>query len=300
MSPDSSFHLPVRDWEKTVATIVKFIRDQVDPHGIVIGISGGLDSAVVSLLCVRALGSRKVTGMFLPERHTARESYTHAKDAAASAEITLIEHDLTATLEHMGCYRGAVAGFTRFSAVNRCVFWGMHTLFHGDPYKTTIAGTDNRILRQAIAHFRLKHRIRMAVLYQYAEREGLCVAGCLNMTEHLTGLFVPFGDSAADIAPILPLYKSEVRILAEYLGVPKHIIMKAPSPDLLPGLDDETALGISYDQLDVVLHALMQGSSEEETSRIIGTAPEEVERIKQMIQFSERMRTPVPCPDLTE
>ncbi len=291
-----------RDWEKTADEICRFIADQVSSQragGLVIGISGGLDSAVVAFLGVRALGADKIKALFLPERDTAAESYSCAREITAAASLKLEEIDLTPTLETLGCYEGAVAGITGNKVLNRLAFWSLHHLFKIDPYRITLKKTDIAPLNRAIALLRLKHRLRMAVLYKHAEQENLLVAGCLNLTEQLTGLFVPFGDSAADIAPILPLYKTEVRDLARYLGVPQKVIEREPSPDLLPGIVDETALGITYTKLDLLLHALQEKESDETAAGRAGTDEDTVKRIRKLTALAGRLTQPVPAPELS-
>ncbi len=291
------------DPEEITETICHFIAEQVSASraaGLVVGISGGLDSAVVAALGARALGPEKVKGLFLPERDTARDSYECARQAAACTGIRFEEFNLTPALEKLGCYRGAVAGATRSKAVNRLAVWGLNRFFNIDPYRVTLERTDNKTLNKAISQFRLKHRLRMAVLYQHSDQENLLVAGCLNLTEYLTGFFVQFGDSAADLAPILDLYKSQVQDLAGYLEVPSRILDRPPSPDLLPGILDETALGITYEKLDLVLSALRKGYSAEKIAEQLALPPEAVERIKNIVTSSKHLREPVPYPAIQD
>ncbi|MDY6827528.1 MAG: NAD(+) synthase [Bacillota bacterium] len=291
-----------RNWAETTAAICHFIKEQVDSlkaEGMAIGISGGLDSAVVAMLGVRALGPTGVKGIFLPERDTSPASARLARLLSETGNFSLTERDITPDLKVLGGYRGAVSSLARFKAVNRFTFWTLNCLLRTEPYSTTLEKTNINILNQAIAFYRLKHRLRMALIFQHAEQNNLLVAGCLNLTEYMTGFFVPFGDSAADFAPILGLYKRQVRRLAEYLGVPKPIIERQPSPDLLPGIDDETALNISYKKLDLVLHGLEQKMPTQKIASGSDTAVEAVEKIEQLIRLSERLRTPIPSPDLS-
>jgi len=289
------------DWRSVTDEIIRFIREQhhaLNTKGMVVGISGGLDSALTVFLGVQALGKKHVQGVFLPERDTSRRSFDDARLIAKSCGISLKEIDLTKSLEHLGCYRGAVAKFTRYSAVNQTAYWMLQHVFRRDPYRTTIEGTDNIILGKAIAAYRLKHRMRMAVLYQQAEQRGFSVAGCLNMTEYLTGLFVQYGDSVSDYAPILDLFKTQVIPLASHIGVPQEIINKVPTPDLLPGIVDETALGITYEKLDLILHALEEGLSLQEVSEKTGAETEAVNRINEFVKKSSRLREHIPYPQL--
>ncbi len=283
--------------------ICQFISNQVKANraaGLVVGISGGLDSAVVAALGARALGPEKVKGLFLPERDTAPGSYECARQTAACSGIRFEEFDLTPALEKLGCYRGAVAGATRSKTVNRLALWALNRFFKVDPYRVTLERTNNKTLNKAISQFRLKHRLRMAVLYQHADQENLLVAGCLNLTENLTGFFVPFGDSATDLAPILDLYKSQVQDLAGYLEVPSRVRDRPPSPDLLPGILDETALGITYEKLDLALYTLNKDLPVDDIAEQLGLKPEAVERIRNIVGSSEHLRNPVPYPALQD
>ena len=139
-------------------------------RGLVIGISGGLDSAVVSFLGVKALGAHKVKGLFLPERDTEATSRHHARLIAEKGGFSLKEIDLTPPLEKLGCYRGTVAQLTRSKAITRMAFWSLQHLVQIDPDQVTLGETVSAALNQAIAFYRLKQRLRMAVLYQYAEQ----------------------------------------------------------------------------------------------------------------------------------
>ncbi|MBC7325099.1 MAG: NAD(+) synthase, partial [Moorella sp. (in: Bacteria)] len=177
-------------------------------------------------------------------------------------------------------------------------FWGMAGLGKAKPFLLTMEGGQAEIIRQAIAFYRIKHRLRMVVLYRYAEENGLLVAGCLNRTEYLTGFFVRYGDSAADLAPILPLYKTQVRRLAEYLGVPKTIIEKPPTPDLIPGITDEIALGVSYATLDLILAGLEEGLAPDALAEKLSVPPETVSHVERLVQMSAPWRRDIPSPDL--
>lgn len=283
--------------------IARFIRKQAaaaKSRGVVVGVSGGLDSAVVVFLCARALTPEKVTGLYLPERDSAPESRVHAHAAAEKAGVKLHEVDLEPALQALGAYRNAVSRAMQNPLVNRLAFWGIANVGKTQPFLLTMAGGEqNDIIRRAIAFYRIKHRLRMTVLYQYAEENGLLVAGCLNRTEYLTGFFVRYGDSAADLAPILPLYKTQVRRLAEHLGVPREIIAKPPSPDLIPGITDEIALGVSYEVLDAVLTGLERGTAHDALARELGVPLNTVRHIDRLVKASAPWRREIPYPDLS-
>ena len=164
------------------------------------------------------------------------------------------------------------------------------------PLLSGMEGSSAAIIRRANAYYRMKHRLRMVELYSFAEHENRLVLGTANKTEMLTGFFVKYGDSAADIMPLQPLYKTQVKQLAEFLKVPKKIIDKAPSPDLLPGITDEFALGITYDKLDLILLGLEEKLEAKEIAGI-GVKAETIEYVKELIKRSGHMRGLPLAPD---
>jgi NAD+ synthase len=145
-------------------------------------------------------------------------------------------------------------------------------------------------LRKSVAYYSIKHRLRMILLYYWAEIKNYAVLGCCNKTEKLTGFFIKHGDSASDIDLISHLYKSQVKELAKFLGVPKKIIDKAPIPDLIPGVTDEFALKLSYDVLDKILYGIEQDLENEDIVGMAGTDKETVQYVEELVRWSEHMR----------
>ncbi len=141
-----------------------------------------------------------------------------------------------------------------------------------------------------IAKANLKPRLRMLVLYYFANKLGYIVAGTGNKTEIMVGYFTKYGDGGVDIEPIGGLYKTQVRELAKELGIPEEIITKPPSAGLWEGQTDEGEMGITYEELDKILQALEKGDTE-------GLDPEKVEKVKQMIRKSEHKRKPPEAPE---
>jgi NAD+ synthase len=136
-------------------------------------------------------------------------------------------------------------------------------------------------------------------LYYTADRENRLVLGTTNRSEAQTGFVVKWGDNVADIEPILPLYKTQVRRLAAHLGVSPAIIEKAPSPDLLPGIVDELALGLDYVTLDRILCGLDRGGSDERIAREAGATVEQAAHVREMQRRSAHLRVLPPAPDLS-
>ena len=137
----------------------------------------------------------------------------------------------------------------------------------------------------------------MVILYSYAERENLLVVGTANKTEFLIGFFVKYGDSAADITPLLSLYKTQVRLLAKFLHIPERILNKAPSPDLIPGITDEFAIGIPYEKLDIILSGLDTNTTAEDIAAKTDVKQKTIEYVKELVTKSEHMRILPLVPD---
>jgi NAD+ synthase len=268
--------------------------------GAIIGLSGGLDSSVVLALSVAALGPDKVVGLIMPERDSRRQSEWDARFLAEGLGIRVEKVELTPILEEMGIYRHIPQRFfasKKIAGPAVKASYKLYTALTGErPLLSGLEGTKSGLIRRANAYYRMKHRLRMVMLYSYAEHENLLVVGTANKTELMTGFFVKYGDSAADIMPLQSLYKTQVKQLARSLNVPKKIIDKAPSPDLIPGITDEFALGISYEKLDLILLGLERNMETKEITKI-GIKPKTIEYVKELIRRSEHMRGSPLAPD---
>ncbi|NYT06229.1 MAG: NAD+ synthase [Methanomicrobiales archaeon] len=204
-----------------IERIEQMIRNavwQAGARGIVIGISGGIDSAVAAALCCGAVGAERVTGIALPSAVTAPEDLEHAALLARTLGFGLA----TVSIEPM------LAGFRAMPD------------FVETPY----------LLGNLMA------RIRMATLYYHANRDGCLVCGTSNRSEFMIGYTTKFGDNAADIQPILHLYKTEVIELARSLAIPGPILDKPPSAGLWHGQTDEGEIGYDYASIDASLRSL--------------------------------------------
>jgi len=190
--------------------------------GIVVGLSGGVDSSVAATFCCRAIGGEKVLGLSLP---ASVSNPADIKDAAALCKQIGMMHRVV-SIEPM------LEGFRTMPEFNESRY----------------------LLGNLMA------RIRMAVLYYHANRDQKIVCGTSNRSEYMLGYCTKFGDNAADLQPLLHLYKTEVYDYAQELGIPESIIKKAPSAGLWEGQRDEEEIGLSYREIDHSLQALeLQG-----------------------------------------
>jgi len=276
--------------------IVQFLRKTIEEYnfrGAVVGVSGGLDSAVVISLCVEALGKDRVLGVILPERDSSPDTLKDAVIVCENLNVEYIVKPITKVLRAMGVYRLQPSTlFIPRKIQERYVKNKWESLPKRDAYIEDLRNEGNEEFLKGIAYYRIKHRVRMCHLYFEAEKRGYAVVGTTNKTEYKLGFYVKWGDDAVDIEPILHLYKTQVYELAKELDVPEKILRKAPSPDLIPGITDEFAIGMSYQDVDRILMKMEKGEN------LSDEDPEKVRRIKEIlgnVRFREiRMRSLLP------
>ena len=250
--------------EEARRAIVRFIGEQVELAGAsggVVGLSGGVDSALTAFLSREALGDR-VRALIMPERGVTPER--DVRDAVEVAERLGIRYEVIDISEVVEAVRGSFP-ISSFAC-----------------------------LRPKLAQANIKPRVRMLLLYLASNLDNLLVIGTGNRTELLLGYFTKYGDGGVDILPIGGLYKTQVRALARHVGVPEGIVEKPPSAGLWAGQRDEEELGLSYEALDAVLHSIYDlGRSPEATASALGIAAEDVRRVVDMVRAnSHKLSTP--------
>ena len=264
--------------------------------GAVVGLSGGIDSALSAELCVRALGKDRVLGLILPERESNPISAEYAGKHVRKMGIAAETIDITPTLDAFGVYEkrdNAIRGvFPDYDASWKSKIVLPADLLSRDAFNfftlkvqdaagnTHAARLNNESLRAIVAATNVKQRTRMVCLFSIAERENYLVCGTTNRTESVQGFFVKYGDGGVDIEPIQHLYKTQVYQLAESLGVIKEIIDREPSPDTYSYLvtDVEFYFRMPYDTLDLLLYAWENSVPVEEVCGTMGLSEEQVKR----------------------
>ena len=244
------------DIPRTVKLLEKFISQRVSEakaEGVVVAISGGVDSAVAAALAKQALGEDKVLGLFLPSEVTPREDEKTVRSFAKALGITLHTHSI-------------------------------------QPFIDLFNEMLDEPEENQIAYANILARIRPIFLYYYANSRNLLVLGTSNKSELMTGYFTKYGDGASDICPLGDVYKKNVFDLASYLEIPEQIISKPPSGGLWVGQTDEEELGISYSKLDKILQSLEHFGSRSEAANHAAVSEETVEEVESKISKSEHKR----------
>lgn len=257
--------IPKIDAEITKKNIIKFIKNKVseaNANGIIVGLSGGIDSTVTAFLSTEAIGKENVFGVILPSTTTPTEDKVHGSDIAKLLEIDYKEIAIDSILNKI----------------------------------LTVTNTEEKASKLAIGN--LKARIRMAIIYYYANEMNYIVGGTGNKSELLIGYFTKHGDGACDMEPIGKLYKNEVKQLAEYIGVPNYIIDKTPRAGLWENQNDEEEIGMPYEILDRILYLYIDLKKDSEyISNEIGISKQEVERIIIKVQKNAHKTQIPPTPE---
>jgi NAD+ synthase len=232
-------------------------------------------------------------GLIMPEKDSSPKSKEDAELVASAYGIKTKLIDLEPILDKFGIYSTPMAERMHHKRLSTKLIEMGYKLFPAgkSPFIGGLLTAKHAWMRETEAYYRVKHRMRMMHLYYWGEQLGYLVVGTSNRTEALTGFFVKHGDGAADIMPIESLYKTQVRALSRHLGVPQPVIDKSPSPDLLPGITDELALRISYDDLDPILLGLSKGMDDDSVAKDAGAKRGTVQYVKKLIELSSHLRS---------
>ena len=268
--PELTFRTETAELETLREELVAFVRETVaaaDADGVVVLVSGGVDSVLTAALCVEALGANAVTALVLPCTLADAED---AIDAESALEGLGVDPTTVQLQPLVGVFEDTVA-----------------------PEIST--ETDRLAVGNAVA------RLRMVVAYYAANATGRLVCGTLNRTELLLGYHTKHGAAAADLRPIAGLYKTEVRALARHVDVPTAVVERTPTAGLWAGQTDEAELGAPYGLLDVLLHELVERDlGIEGTADSLGVDESFVARYAHRVVENRHKREPAPSPNAEE
>jgi NAD+ synthase len=246
------------DFSETQRRICRFIKEYVEnagAKGIVIGLSGGIDSGTIAALSSLAIGGENVLGLMLPEKENFNQK--DIDDAKVVAEQFHLETQVCDMSDALNGIYGTIPVFDQ----------------------------SDRLCKGNV-----KARTRMIYLYYYANKQNRIVCGSSDKSETMMGYFTKWGDAAADIAPIMDLYKTQVRKLAIHLGIPKELALKPSTPALWPNQLAESELGIKYETLDLILFGLERFMVPEEVAEQLGVEKELVDKVKSRWLANEHKR----------
>ena len=304
MEQNYSF-LQIKEIEKTVASIENFVKEEIlekfQRKGTVIGISGGIDSAVMASICTRSVNPKQVLGLIMPEKESDPSSQILAEKIANQLGIETKIIDITSILESFGVYANKEKiikeKFSNFN--NNCMYsvrvpskFGNSVgipfleILDDENKKHQIKISASEFLTLT-ASSSIKHRVRMTLLYYYAEKNNFCVVGTTNKSEFLQGYFVKYGDGGTDIEPLSNLYKSQIYQIGEFLNIPREIHEKDASPDIwsLKTSDEEFFYSVPYDIVDLILYARENNMVESEIEEISDLSSDQ---IKKLLQFQNQ------------
>ena len=302
MLPEAPFSTEIlkldaeQEVRKITSRLRRLMKSTLKRRGMVLGLSGGIDSSVTCALCVQALGAERVFGLHMPERHSSPESLLFSRLIADHCGIASRQEDITGILEALDFYR-------RYDAAVKRVIPE-----YGPDWKSKIVTPDvrqtsgvtlfyivvqspegnNRTVRlplkaylEILAATNFKQRTRKMLEYYHADRLHFAVAGTPNRLEFDQGFFVKTGDGAADVKPIAHLYKTQVYQLAEYLNLPEVIRKRPPTTDTysLPQGQDEFYFSLPHDKRDLCLYAKNHGYPVDEVAEVLEFTPRQIQRV---------------------
>lgn len=285
-----------KEVEKITISLRSILRSNLNRRGLVVALSGGIDSSVTLALCVKAVGVGRVVAIQMPEKHSADDTLDLSDIVADHFGVEKIYENITCILESVQFYQryvdavrlivpeyndhwkskiiiptiGRQKGFTFFSIVVQSPA--------GEQFTKRLS---LKAYRGIVAATNFKQRIRKMLEYYHADRLNYAVTGTPNRLEYDQGFFVKLGDGAADVKPIAHLYKSQVYQLAEFIGIPDQIAKRLPTTDTysLPQGQDEFYFSLPYDKMDLCLYAKNNGVAPELVGKSIGLTKEQVDDV---------------------
>ncbi len=299
--PFSKDILHIEDIASVCDAIISKLKSDVTRNlnrmGAIVGISGGIDSSVVLALSAKAFGSKRVTGIMLPEQDSSGDSEMLARDLANTFNVESFVENITGALDGFGCYQRRDEAIARVITdfdpkVDKAKIEIKQNIGQNMPAIssiTVIKPNGERMSKilpvkeylQIVAATNFKQRSRMTMLYYHAERLHYAVIGTPNKHEVEQGFFVKYGDGGADVMPIGHLYKTQVYQLAEYLGVPQEIIDRTPTTDTYTAeqTQEDFFYQMPFETMDLIWYGWENDYSADEVGIVMSKSTKEIENI---------------------
>jgi NAD+ synthase len=292
--------------KKTVEVLISYLkglRKSYSSSGILLGLSGGIDSAVLATLGALAIGKDNVHASYLYDRDSGKESIHHASLMADWLGLKLDIQDITPAMKKKGVYAHFSMQVGSLSARFNRLFTRLYCLlFQESPFISSLREGSNEFdhnrfkrqlynltVRHVMAAVEARHIYRRTILEEKARSLNLTLLGAANRTESMTGWFIKGGIDDLPLQPLIGLYKTQVRQLAKFLGLPMKIQIQSPSPDMIKGITDEFGIGMDYGKLDLALDYLDRGLAEDEIIAN-GITKKELQHVRELHRLSEWKR----------
>lgn len=306
---------PAQEVERIVARIRQILRQDIKRRGLVVAISGGVDSAVCAALAVHAVGHERVFGLLLPERDSAAESSILGHRIVKQFDIAYEKFDIAPVLDALGCYHwrdeAIRAVFPAYTTdwKNKIVIAGGQA-GHFNYFKLVVQSPDGQLFEdrlglknylQIVAATNFKQRVRKNLEYFHADRLHYAVVGTPNRLEYDQGFFVKNGDGSADLKPIAHLYKTQVYALARYLELPEDICNAQPTTDTysMAQGQDEFYFALPYDKMDIALLTYNSGEPSAKLAVELGVGLDQAEFIYRDIEAKRKATAMLHWPGIT-
>lgn len=294
------------DAQRTISGISDYLKQVIErdgTKGVMLGLSGGLDSCVLAALAVRALGREAIHVVYLSDEDSDEEIAENARRVAAQLGLELENMDISGEMRKRGVYKPLFIKALRLSSLVARVSSGTYELICREtPFKSTLRVGGGEVLRpwykrlmfnMTMHHvdvgFAERHQFRRDVLENMARDRGLSLIGAANMSEFEVGWFVKDGIDDLPVQPMTGLFKTQVRQLAEALDLPETVRKQLPSPDMAKGVTDEFGIGHDYSLVDTVIDGIDRGLSDDDIVAL-GVSRREVADIRDLMRLSHWKR----------
>ncbi|HWR53683.1 MAG TPA: NAD(+) synthase [Bryobacteraceae bacterium] len=294
--------------DRITSLLAHAVRGTLRRNGAVVGVSGGIDSAVVLALCAKSFGPGRVRAILMPERDSDPESERLARDVAALYGVQCVIEDISVCLHAFGCYRRKDEAIRRIfpeydaaRGYKSKITLPPNLLDEStlDVFSLTIVRPDGEALTerlpshellQIVAASNFKQRARMSMLYYNAELNNYAVVGTANKDEHDSGFFVKYGDGGVDVMPIAHLFKTQVYQLADVLGIPEEIRQRVPTTDTYsaPTTQEEFFFRLPFAMMDLLWYAMETGVDAAEAARVMNLSEQQVTRVYESLARRRR------------